>query len=452
MLNFKNLRMPQYNPFHSTMTIYGTKLQLKLINEMIENNIVNRKGPLPNYKENNYDIHAVETVILLMKTFELYKDEVEDAQEILEFATKYVKTGILNGLPYINSIDKNMHIIHEVMEFINEVRSEFYSTTFFDEGKCYNTYISDMTFDSFIKSKDDNKQQELYYLYNSNINEYDKFSNDQSIEVLEYLLEDYEKNRDTIFYKLENVKYYPENLLRDPLLDISKSYMSDYAPSGENINRIRMACNKNLIEFGLYLSYEFPSITIEIVNINKDYEIKKYKFIDGEYIKEKLRRSDKVEIIYDRITHGYDIRPSDEWDRRTETYKKPSLTGVTNSYLLDMLEIMKVNIGKLRIQDTVTIPVSDKPKYVVYPIREIIDKLNKCYIIDLYHGHPVINPLISAHSFNSRETMLYLILSSALRSYNIKRDHKIYEIIKTDNMKLFKNKQTKKKLFVKKDK
>lgn len=460
-MNFKNQRDPKFNLFHSAITIKGTKTQIK----MIKREFLQHDDKIE-FSCERYDVHAVETVILLMKTFELYKDEIDNAQEILEFAVKYVKTGLLNGLPYINSIDKNFYIIHEVMEYINEVRCEFYASTFYEDPQQYK-YYNHKSFDAFLKNKKDNKQQELYYLYDNNVSVYDDFNHDLSNNVLESLLEDYEKNRDSIFYKLENVEYYIDEVLSDPLIDVrwwndlgsGKKYELD----DESI--LHITSNKKLTEFALYLSYEVPEIEVEVININEDYEIKRYNFKNGEYLERKLKRSEKVRILLNRLKVLFG-QSRYEWVSETNKWKSKKLQAVPNKFLLDFVEVMKYNIGKLRVDSTVTIDEKDNALdhvvklreinniptvYYAIPLSDIIFNIkhmysymhigNKFIINPIYHD---INRLLE---YNTSETVLFMKLVLLLREYDVETGSKVFELLKTENRKLFKNKQKTKKLF-----
>lgn len=286
---------------------------LNMLKEYIKVN--QAKTPLSPQNLGNYTIHAAETVMLLMKLYPLYKDRYHEAEELLKFATCYLKSGVLNGLPAITSVDPDLEIIMEVLHYISEVKEDYFSVDYFRHVG----YTYSRNFKDFFDEKD-KKNMQLYSLFSNNIykNSYDyKFFADTS-HSLERMLDEYEKYRDDIMYKLENDKMSLSDLIDDPFLNLNTSIDTGYlvlVPNKKNRNkckiydynqfgfgclfddnysitleryaknRLEITSDTPILDFVIKASYIIPNLYFKCQYINEDGILKIYHFKNGELVK-----------------------------------------------------------------------------------------------------------------------------------------------------------------------
>ncbi|MEI2419706.1 hypothetical protein V6O07_05485, partial [Arthrospira platensis SPKY2] len=83
---FFDYNTPMYNPLRCEIRLTASGKKIKRISDQLNSYRTNQDN------QNTYDIHAAETVSLLLKTYDLYKDIYPECEEALEFAVKTLKS------------------------------------------------------------------------------------------------------------------------------------------------------------------------------------------------------------------------------------------------------------------------------------------------------------------------------------------------------------------------
>lgn len=430
---FFDYNSPMNNPLSCEIKLRSTKKKIEKIYDQLNSYRTNIDN------ENTYNIHAAETVSLLLKTYDLYKDKYPECEEALEFAVKTLKSGILNGLPYVSKLDKDFEIVGELIEYINEVKLDYHSNI-------YSPFQRNITFEEYFNKKDV-KNNELYYLFSTNgikKNTFDSHIIQNEVEILERMLDNYEIHGDNVTYKLQNVYFDLKEALLDPFMQIDVGFMIDsYVPNKKYYDPRRLKLTKEkererrtkyrydrskepgtlvihantiLLDLALYLSYyEFDDVDVEITYINDDYELKRYVFRDGILIDSGFssRKHKATELAY-RISI-------------------PRMCGYTANMVSDLYKVIDENIGTLKIE-------------------RMIPSSSRCFnkkFIDIFKEFDIIKYYVSYNYLMTEmpETFIYIIMRESSEKIGMPLDERFIKTIKNNSTKLFKNKIEKKKLF-----
>lgn len=315
------------------------KEQMDMVREYITTN--QNKTPLKRIGKGKSSLHASETILLLLKIYPLYKASYHEVDELLQFATCYVGSGVLNGLPAITQVDEKMEIIDEIFAYIAEVKEDYFNEDYFR----HKGYTYSRNFKDFFDDKD-NRNISLYSLFNNNVYKdsyaYSFFR--ETSHAIEQMLDNYEEQGDSLLYKLENDKMNLSDLIDDPFLNIKtwQVYGKSHIKKDDGVLKmykdskryLRLTCDTPILDFALKLSYML-NLKTETTIVNEDGYIKTYRINKGELIKNMTGKYNSMKFLNQNIQ-------SMEY---SSDYRN----------LPDFMELLRINCGKLRKGDHISV-------------------------------------------------------------------------------------------------
>lgn len=315
-----------------TITMVGPKIEVKECNELLRTRTVKR--------EININKKLMDTLNLLVATYDIYCDKFPNSADIIKFAMDVAHTGILSNCPALIRLDRNLEGVEVVLNFINNVMVEHKGSIKW--GDTYFSYQAPKS-DDYLK-KYPYKFKETYELFTETIYPDTVMSYMYRLEQksIEELLDNGEVNSDKIDYmaseyyngdyevcgflkNIHNSKYVNNKVAKDDRNRYS-SYserprlLSNYLYSqlnnmdDKNI-RVLTASYAQLrsipLDMALALSFKYDNSYIAIQYIGEGEMIKTYVFNNGNLITNKVDESLSKEFlvreVVDLIGHKYFI-------------------------------------------------------------------------------------------------------------------------------------------------
>lgn len=279
-------------------------------------------------REINVNKHLVDTLNLLVATYDLYCDKYPNAADIIKYAMDVAHTGILCKCPRLTRLDKNLEGVEVVLNFINNIMIKNKGVVKW--GETYFSYQAPES-DKYLKQYP-YKFKETYKLFNDTIYPDTAMYYIYKLEQksIEELFDNGEVNSDKIDYmageyyngdydvkgvfrritsarynndkKIKNDKRYTSYFDSEAMADYLYSKMDNYNNKSVKVLTVSYDELRSIpLDMVLALSFKFDNSYFSIQYISDSDIIKTYVFNNGNIVDNNIPDELKMDFLINEI-------------------------------------------------------------------------------------------------------------------------------------------------------